>query len=39
MRSEMTDQQRKQHDHAWGLDFGDFNEALIVNGKKKTLAN
>jgi uncharacterized protein YegJ (DUF2314 family) len=34
MRSEMTNQERKQHDSAWGLDFGDYNEVLIVNEQK-----
>lgn len=31
MRSEMTDKERKEHDNAWGLDFGDYNEVLLVN--------
>lgn len=34
IRSEMTNQERKDHDKAWGLDFGDFNEVLLVNEQK-----
>ena len=30
IRSEMTEKERKKHDQAWGLDFGDFNEILVV---------
>ncbi|WP_394776135.1 DUF2314 domain-containing protein [Flavobacterium sp.] len=39
IRSEMTSQERKDHDKAWGLDFGDFNEVLLVNGQKQNPAN
>ena len=39
MRSEMTNQARKEHDNAWGLDFGDFNEILLVNEQKEKPEN
>lgn len=39
MRSEMTDQERKAHDNAWGLDFGDFNEILVVTEQHKNPEN
>lgn len=39
MRSEMTKQERKEHDNAWGLDFGDFNEVLLVNEQKEKPEN
>lgn len=39
MRSEMTNQEREEHDNAWGLDFGDFNEILIVMGQKENPEN
>ncbi|GEM55055.1 hypothetical protein B0A58_10125 [Flavobacterium branchiophilum NBRC 15030 = ATCC 35035] len=39
MRSEMTNQERKEHDSAWGLDFGDFNEILLVNEQKENPEN
>lgn len=39
MRSEMTDKERKEHDKAWGLDFGDFNEVLLVNEQKEKPEN
>jgi uncharacterized protein YegJ (DUF2314 family) len=39
MRSEMTNQERKEHDKAWGLDFGDFNEVLLVNEQKEKTEN
>jgi uncharacterized protein YegJ (DUF2314 family) len=35
MRSEMTNQERKEHDNAWGLDFGDFNDVLFVYEQKE----
>ncbi|KAF5269738.1 hypothetical protein FQR65_LT17944 [Abscondita terminalis] len=28
-------QERKEHDKAWGLDFGDYNETLIVSQQKE----
>jgi len=30
LRSDMTEEARKQHDEAWGLDFGDFNNILVA---------
>ena len=39
MRSEMTNQGRKEHDRAWKLDFGDFNEVLLVNEQKDKSEN
>ena len=35
IRSEMTAQERKEHDDAWGLDFGDYNEVLLVYKQKE----
>lgn len=34
MRAEMKDKERKEHDNAWGLDFGDYNDILIVYDQK-----
>ncbi len=39
MRSEMTNQEQKQHDNAWGIDFGDYNEILLVHGQKENPEN
>lgn len=39
MRSEMSGQERNEHDNAWGLDFGDFNEVLLVSGQKEKPEN
>lgn len=39
MRSEMTDQERKEHDNAWGLHFGDYKEVLLVNEQKQKPEN
>nr|WP_199000315.1 DUF2314 domain-containing protein [Flavobacterium sp. ASV13] len=30
MRSEMSDQERAEHDEAWGLDFDDYNNIRLV---------
>lgn len=30
MRSEMTNKERKEHDKAWGFDFGDYNAVSLV---------
>ena len=30
MRSDINESERKNHDKAWGLDFGDYNDILIV---------
>jgi uncharacterized protein YegJ (DUF2314 family) len=34
IRSEMDEQERSEHDEAWGLNFGDFNDIHIVCGQK-----
>lgn len=39
MRSEMSEKERKEHDKAWGLDFGDYNDILIVYDQKKQPEN
>ena len=35
LRSEMTEKERKEHDEAWGLDFGDYNDVLLVYEQKE----
>jgi uncharacterized protein YegJ (DUF2314 family) len=35
MRSEMNPKERTEHDEAWGLDFGDFNDILMVYEQKE----
>jgi uncharacterized protein YegJ (DUF2314 family) len=35
LRSEMDEKERKSHDKAWGLDFGDFNDILVVYQQKE----
>ncbi|AIM60135.1 DUF2314 domain-containing protein [Cellulophaga lytica] len=39
LRSGMSDEKRKQHDNAWGLDFGDFNKIMLVNGQAENPEN
>ncbi|MCV9928716.1 DUF2314 domain-containing protein [Flavobacterium sp. LS1R49] len=39
IRSEMSNQERKEHDKAWGLDFGDYNEVLLVNEQNEKPEN
>lgn len=39
MRSQMSDDEREDHDEAWGLDFGDFNDILVVNEQKEKPEN
>ncbi|MFP3831871.1 DUF2314 domain-containing protein [Chryseobacterium sp. SIMBA_028] len=39
MRSDMSDAERKEHDNAWQMDFGDFNDILIVNKQKEEPEN
>ncbi len=34
IRSEMDEQERSEHDEAWGLDFGDLNDIQIVCDQK-----
>jgi len=35
MRAEMSDAERNEHDKAWGLDFGDYNDVLLVYQQKE----
>lgn len=35
MRSDMTKAGREEHDEAWGLDFGDYNDILLVFEQKE----
>lgn len=35
----MSEDERKEHDDAWQLDFGDFNEILVVNEQKEKPEN
>lgn len=35
IRSEMNEDERKNHDAAWGLDFGDYNDIEIVHQEKE----
>jgi uncharacterized protein YegJ (DUF2314 family) len=35
MRSEMTAKEMKEHDKAWGLDFGDFDDVQMVYQQKE----
>ncbi len=35
MRSQMDEEERMDHDNAWGLDFGDFNNISIVYEEKE----
>ena len=39
MRSEMSDNEREDHDEAWGLDFGDFNDIFVVTDQKEKPEN
>lgn len=39
MRSQMEPAEREEHDNAWGLEFGDFNDILIVNNQKEDPEN
>ncbi len=39
MRSEMSNEEREAHDQAWGLEFGDFNDVLVVNEQKEKPEN
>jgi len=39
IRSEMTNQELKEHDKAWGLDFGDCNEILLAYQQKENPEN
>lgn len=35
LRSDMSSKERKKHDEAWGLDFGDPNDVLLVYQQKE----
>lgn len=35
MRADMSETERREHDEAWQLDFGDFNDIEIVNEQKE----
>lgn len=39
MRADMSESERKDHDEAWQLDFGDFNEIEVVNEQKEKPEN
>ena len=39
MRSGMNDKERRSHDKAWGLDFGDYNEILLAYEQKEKPEN
>lgn len=39
MRADMSNAERKEHDNAWQLDFGDFNDILVVNKQKEEPEN
>lgn len=39
MRSRMQKKELKEHDKAWGLDFGDFNDILVVYEQKEHSEN
>ncbi|MTG99138.1 DUF2314 domain-containing protein [Myroides sp. BIT-d1] len=35
MRSQMSEEELKEHDTAWGLDFGDFNNILVAYNQEE----
>ncbi|MDR2238381.1 MAG: DUF2314 domain-containing protein [Chryseobacterium sp.] len=39
MRADMSESERREHDDAWQLDFGDFNDIEIVNEQKEKPEN
>ncbi len=39
MRSEMSEDERNEHDDAWGLDFGDYNDILVVSDQNEKPEN
>ena len=39
MRSGMNNKERKSHDKAWGLDFGDYENVLLVYEQKESPEN
>ncbi|MDQ0594775.1 uncharacterized protein YegJ (DUF2314 family) [Chryseobacterium ginsenosidimutans] len=39
MRADMEEEERQEHDNAWQLDFGDFNDIEIVHEQKEKPEN
>lgn len=39
LRAQMSAEERKEHDDAWGLNFGDFNEVFVVFKEKENPEN
>lgn len=39
MRAQMSDEERQEHDEAWGIDFGDFNDIEVVMNQKEQPEN
>lgn len=39
LRSGMSERERKKHDEAWGVDFGDYEEILVAYQQKETPEN
>ncbi|QWX84821.1 DUF2314 domain-containing protein [Cellulophaga sp. HaHaR_3_176] len=39
MRATMGEEERERHDQAWGLNFGDFNDVLLVHQQKENPGN
>ncbi|UUW08864.1 DUF2314 domain-containing protein [Flavobacterium plurextorum] len=39
MRSEMSEDERKEHDKAWGLEFGDYSDIQVVSDQKEKPEN
>lgn len=39
MRSEMSETERAEHDNAWGMDFGDYNDILVAYEQKEKPGN
>ncbi|MDR2869269.1 MAG: DUF2314 domain-containing protein [Deferribacteraceae bacterium] len=35
LRASMSEEERQQHDEAWGLDFGDPNKILLAHGQEE----
>ncbi|MCK0203181.1 DUF2314 domain-containing protein [Ornithobacterium rhinotracheale] len=35
LRSQMNDEERQQHDEAWGVDFGDYNTIYVAYGQEE----
>ncbi|MCW3465887.1 DUF2314 domain-containing protein [Chitinophaga nivalis] len=35
LRAGMEEEERQEHDDAWGLDFGDYQDISVVNGQKE----